>query len=123
MRPMSMMDHLRQADSQALGSIRNLGPWTGSKEGEVQRLRLPYRTMLTEQGVMIVYAHISKLNLEAPTGPPVLRGSGLQGQRRGGSARRGEKESVLAMRWAGGGQSTRPPISGPRRAFRVRCPP
>ena len=53
-------------------AIRNLGPWTGSKEGEVDRLRLPYRTMLTEQGFMIVYAHI--INLEAPTGPPVLRG-------------------------------------------------
>jgi len=40
---------------------------------EVDRLRLPYRSMLTEQGFTIVYAHISKLNLEAPTGPPVLR--------------------------------------------------
>ena len=54
-------------------AIRNLGPWSGSKEGEVDRLRLPYRSMLTEQGFTIVYAHISKLNLEAPTGPPVLR--------------------------------------------------
>jgi hypothetical protein len=54
-------------------AIRNLGPWTGSKEGEVHRLRLSYRSMLTEQGYTIVYAHISKLNLEAPTGPPVLR--------------------------------------------------
>jgi len=50
-------------------AIRNLGPWTGSKEGEVDRLRLPYRTMLTEHGFTIVYAHISKLNLEAPCGP------------------------------------------------------
>jgi len=55
-------------------AIRNLGPWTGSKEGEVDRLRLPYRAMLTEQGFTIVYANISKLSLEAPTGPPVLRG-------------------------------------------------
>jgi hypothetical protein len=55
-------------------AIRNLGPWTGSKEGEVDRLRLPHRTMLTEQVFTIVYAHISKLNLEVPTGPPVLRG-------------------------------------------------
>ena len=31
-------------------AIRNLGPWTGSKEGEVDRLRQPYRAMLTEQG-------------------------------------------------------------------------
>src|SRR5262249_48540392 len=116
MRLMSMMDHLRQADSQALGSIRNLGPLTGSKEGEVQRLRLPYRTMLTEQGVMVVYAHISKPTLEPPRGPPVLRGSGLQGQRRGGSD---EKEGVLAMRWAWVDQGTGPPIGGPRRAFGV----
>jgi hypothetical protein len=55
-------------------TIRNLGPWTESKEGEVDRLRLPYRSMLTEQGFTIVYAHISKLNLEAPTGPQMLRG-------------------------------------------------
>ena len=40
----------------------------------MDRLRLPYRSMLTEQGFTIVYAHITKLNLEAPTGPPVLRG-------------------------------------------------
>jgi hypothetical protein len=32
----------------------------------VDRLRLPYRSMLTEQGFTIVYAHISKLNVEAP---------------------------------------------------------
>ena len=55
-------------------AIRNLGPWTGSKDGEADRLRLPYRSMLTEQGFTIVYSHISKLNLEAPTSPPVLRG-------------------------------------------------
>jgi hypothetical protein len=55
-------------------AIRNLGPWTGSQEGEVDRLRLPYRSMLTEHGFTIVYAHISKLILEAPTGLPVLRG-------------------------------------------------
>jgi hypothetical protein len=49
-------------------AIRNLGPWTGSKEGEADRLGVPYRSMLAEQGFTIVYAHISKLNLEAPTG-------------------------------------------------------
>jgi hypothetical protein len=49
-------------------AIRNLGPWTGSKEGEVDRLRLPYRTMLTEQGFTIVHAHVSKLQLETVTG-------------------------------------------------------
>ena len=31
-------------------SIRNLGPWTGSKEGDVDRLRLPLRILLNEQG-------------------------------------------------------------------------
>jgi len=71
-------------------AIRNLGPWTGSKEGEVDRLRLPFRAMLTEQGFTIVYAHISKLNLEAH-GPASAARAGrvprLQGQRRGGSAR------------------------------------
>jgi hypothetical protein len=54
-------------------AIRNLGPWTGSKEGEVARRRLPYRTLLSEQGFMIVYAHVSRLNLEAPNGPHALR--------------------------------------------------
>jgi hypothetical protein len=33
-------------------AIRNLGPWTGSREGEVDRLRLPYRLMLIEQGFL-----------------------------------------------------------------------
>ena len=40
----------------------------------MDRLRLPYRSMLAELGFTIVYAHISKLNLETPTGPPVLGG-------------------------------------------------
>ena len=104
-------------------AIRNLGPWTGSKEGEVDRLRLPYRSMLTEQGFTIVYAHISKLNLEAPHGPAsaarASRVPRLQGQRRGGSARWVEKEGVLAMRWAWVGQRTGRPIGGPHPAFRV----
>jgi len=29
-------------------AIRDLGPWTGSKEGDVERLRLPYRVLLNE---------------------------------------------------------------------------
>ena len=45
-------------------AIRNLGPWTGSKEGELDRLRLPYRVMLGEQGFAIIYAHVSRLDLE-----------------------------------------------------------
>lgn len=32
-------------------AIRNLGPWTGGPEGELDKLRLPYRILLTEQKV------------------------------------------------------------------------
>jgi len=89
----------------------------------VDRLRLPYRTMLTEQGFTIVYAHINKLYFEAPTSPPVLRGQAelprLQGQRRGGSARWVEQEDVLAMRWAWMDQGTGRPTGGPGRGFGV----
>jgi hypothetical protein len=45
--------------------IARSGPWHGSKEGEIDRLRLPYRVMLGEQGFAIVYAHVSRLQLEA----------------------------------------------------------
>ena len=99
-------------------AIRNLGPWTGSKEGEVHQLRLPYRSMLTEHGFTIVYAHVSKLNLEAPTGPPVLRGQAEcpDCKWRGGSARWIAKEDVLAMRWPWVDQGGDRPIGGPRRS-------
>jgi hypothetical protein len=43
------------------------------KEGEADRLRLPLCSMFPEHGFTIVYAHIIKLNLETPTGPPALR--------------------------------------------------
>jgi len=46
-------------------AIRHLGPWTGGAEGEVDRLRLPYRLMLGEQGFVIIHQHVSKLELEA----------------------------------------------------------
>jgi hypothetical protein len=42
---------------------------SSKNEGDVDRLRLPYRMMLTEQGFTITYSHVSKLNLEVPTGP------------------------------------------------------
>ena len=29
--------------------VRHLGPWTGAKKGEVDRLRLPFRILLAEQ--------------------------------------------------------------------------
>jgi hypothetical protein len=35
--------------------IRNLGPWSGSKEGAITDLRLPYRLLLAEQGFVIVH--------------------------------------------------------------------
>jgi len=46
-------------------AIRHLGPWTGGAEGGVQRLRLPYRSMLTEQG----FARRDR-GLRAPCAPP-----------------------------------------------------
>jgi hypothetical protein len=44
--------------------IRNLGPWAGSKEGDIEALRLPYRILLAEQRFVIVHCHVSKLQLE-----------------------------------------------------------
>jgi len=41
-----------------------LGPWTGGPEGD-ERLRLPYRVLLGEQGFGLVYCHVSQLQLEA----------------------------------------------------------
>ena len=46
-------------------TIRQPGPWTGSKEGEVNRLRLPCRSVLTEQGFAVIYAPVAQLQLEA----------------------------------------------------------
>jgi hypothetical protein len=46
-------------------SIRELGPWQGSKEGDVANLRLPLRLLLAEQGFTVVHARLSKLDLEA----------------------------------------------------------
>jgi len=45
--------------------IQHLGPWSGSKEGEVKDLRLPYRVLLSEQSFVIVQCHVSKLSLES----------------------------------------------------------
>jgi hypothetical protein len=35
--------------------IRNLGPWAGGPEGEVDRLRLPCRVVLGEKGFVIIH--------------------------------------------------------------------
>jgi len=53
-------------------AIRHLGLWTGGAEGEVQRLRLPYCSMLTEQGFVVVYAPVAQLQLEAIAGTHAL---------------------------------------------------
>jgi hypothetical protein len=45
-------------------AIRHLGPWTGSREGDVDRLRLPLRILLSEQGFVVIHQHVSKLQLE-----------------------------------------------------------
>jgi hypothetical protein len=34
--------------------ISHLGPWVGSKDGEVERLRPHYRALLAEQGFVLV---------------------------------------------------------------------
>ena len=46
-------------------AIRNLGPWPSGPEGEIAKLRLPYRILLNEQKLVVVHAHISQLQLEA----------------------------------------------------------
>jgi hypothetical protein len=48
--------------------VRNLGPWTGSKEGDIDRLRLPLRVLLAEQGFVVVHCHVSNLQLENVAG-------------------------------------------------------
>jgi len=53
-------------------AIRHLGPWTGGGEGDVNQLRLPYRSMLAEQGFVVLYEHVSKLQLEASAGVHAL---------------------------------------------------
>jgi hypothetical protein len=61
--------HLLCAEgSEALNSlpaaIRHLGPWTGSREGDVDRIRLPLRILLIEQGFVVIYQHVLKLQPE-----------------------------------------------------------
>jgi hypothetical protein len=55
--------------------IQHLGPWTGSNEGEIDRLRLPLRLLLVEQGFVILHCHVSKLDLEsvAACGPCIRK--------------------------------------------------
>ena len=48
-------------------AIRNLGPWTGGPDCDVDRLRLPYRILLNEQNFAVIHAHVSELQLETVT--------------------------------------------------------
>jgi hypothetical protein len=49
-------------------AIRNLGHWAGSKEDEIGHLRFRLRSLLIDQGFVIVHAHVGKLNVENPIG-------------------------------------------------------
>jgi len=61
-----------------------MGLWTGGPEGNISRLRLPYRSMLAEQGFAVIYAHVLELETVASaralraenTECPQCRGSG-----------------------------------------------
>ena len=44
--------------------IRQLGPWTGSWEGELQNLKPHYRQLLNEQGFALVYRRPSEFSAE-----------------------------------------------------------
>jgi hypothetical protein len=45
-----------------------MGPWTGGPEGAIDRLRLPFRVMLSLQGFTVVYAPVAQLELEMTPG-------------------------------------------------------
>ena len=44
-----------------------LWPSTGGPEGEIAKLRLPYRIVLNEQKFVVIHAHVSQLQLENVT--------------------------------------------------------
>ena len=44
--------------------IRSLGPWSGSREGEIDKLKLHYRLQIIEQGFTIVHRHVLAFSLE-----------------------------------------------------------
>jgi len=88
--------------------VRNMGPWTGSRDGEVDRLRLPYRAILGEQAFVVIFAHVSKLELEAagryawPTHRQ-RRMSAVQGYWARADVSRFARQSLSALWWAWGG--------------------
>jgi hypothetical protein len=44
--------------------IRSLGPWSGSREGDIDKLKLHYRLQIMEQGFTIVQRHVLAFSLE-----------------------------------------------------------
>ena len=44
--------------------IRSLGPWQGSREGDLERLKPQYRAQIASQGFTLVHCHVRKLDLE-----------------------------------------------------------
>jgi hypothetical protein len=85
-------------------AIRNLGPWTGSKEGEVGHVRLPLRSLLSDQGFVCPREQAQPREPDRHPWPA----SGqhgmprLRGHQPSRSARWPAEEELLAMRWACG---------------------
>lgn len=73
------------------------------QEGEVDRLRLPYRPLLAEPGFVILHCHVTKLELEAVAGrarpcrpPGKSSARSAQGQRSYLNARRNPRDAAMA---------------------------
>ena len=45
--------------------ILHLGPWTGGRRGDIERLKPAYRALLAEQGFVLVYRHPYEWDPEA----------------------------------------------------------
>jgi len=92
-------------------AMRHLGPWAGAHEGEVDRLRLPYRTMLAEQGFAIICAHETKLPLESAKGVHALHPTNTdcatcKGTWPRADASRPQGQGLSAVRWTRVDQGT-----------------
>ena len=46
--------------------IRHLGPWVGSREGDLAKLRPHYRAMMEEQGFAVIYCKPSEFTPSSP---------------------------------------------------------
>ena len=47
--------------------VRAMGPWTGSREGDIDRLKPAYRAMLAEQGFVVVCTSAFTFEVDAQT--------------------------------------------------------